>query len=148
MGNQRQRYHHATASHRVFKKLFTYDRVRDFLLDVTQQGNTAQNPMIWILIGFQVHACDVRQIRSSGLFVYRALVHPGIAASGCIDCVDMNDRHGRKEHLLSGFYKLAASAVPSGTVKVKAVYVDPFRRGLSDVIFKEPRDVIMQYNTI
>lgn len=89
-----------------------------FLLDVTQQSNTAQNPMIWILIGFQVHACDVSQIRSSRLLVYRALVHPGIAASGCINCVDVNDRHGRKKNLLSGFYKLAASAVPAGTVKV------------------------------
>jgi len=124
------------------------DRVRDFLLDVTQQGNTSQNPMIWILVGFQVHACYVRQIRSSGLLVYRALVHPSIAASGCINCIDVNDRHGSKENLLSGFYKLAASAVPSGTVKVQAVYVDPFRWGLSDVIFKEPRDIIMQYNTI
>ena len=88
----------------IFKKVFTNDRVRDFLLDVTQQGNTAQNPMIWILIGFQVHACDVRQICSSGLLINRALVHPGIAASCCINCVDVNDRHGRKENLLSGFY--------------------------------------------
>ena len=99
--------------------------------------------MIWILIGFQVHACDVRQIRSSRLLVYRALIHPGIAASSCINCVDVNDRHGRKKNLLSGFYKLAASAVPAGTVKVQAVYIHPFCRGLSDVIFKEPRNVVM-----
>lgn len=30
------------------------------LLDVTQQGHATQNPVIWILIGFQIHACDVR----------------------------------------------------------------------------------------
>ena len=104
--------------------------------------------MIWILIGFQVHACDVRQIRSSWFLVYRALVHAGISPSGCINCIDVNDRHRSKENLLSGFHKFAASAVPSGTVKIQAVYIDPFCRGLSDVIFKEPRDVIMQYDTI
>ena len=104
--------------------------------------------MIWILIGFQVHASDVRQISSSGFLVYRALVHPGIAPSGGVDCVDVNDRHGSKENLLSGFHKFAASAVPPGTVKVQAMYIDPFCRGLSDVIFKESGDVIMQYDTI
>ena len=125
----------------VFKKVSTDNR--NVLLDVTQQGHTAQNPMIWILIGFQVHACDVRQIRSSGFLVYWTLIHPGIAPGGCVNCVDVNDRHGSEENLLNGFYKLAASAVPPRTVEVQAVYVDPFCWGLSDVIFKESCDVIM-----
>lgn len=104
--------------------------------------------MIWILIGFQVHARDVRQISSSWFLVYRALVHPGIAPGGRVNRVDVNDRHGGKQNLLSGFHKFAASAVPPGTIKIQTVYVDPFCWGLSDVIFKEPCDVIMQYNTV
>ena len=118
------------------------------LLNVTQQGDTAQNPVIWILIGFQVHTCNIRQICSPWFLVYRALVHPRISASGRVNSVDMNDRHGCEENLLSGFHKFAASAIPPGSVKIQSMHIDPFSWGLSDVIFKETRDVIMKHHAV
>ena len=118
------------------------------LLNVTQQGDTAQNPVIWILIGFQVHTCNIRQICSPWFLVYRALVHPGISASGRVNSVDMNDRHGCEENLLSGFHKFAASAIPPCSVKIQSMHIDPFSWGLSDVIFKETRDVIMKHHAV
>ena len=104
--------------------------------------------MIWILIGFQVHTCNIRQICSPWFLVYRALVHPGISASGRVNSVDMNDWHSCEENLLSGFHKFAASAIPPGSVKIQSMHIEPFSWGLSDVIFKETRDVIMKHHAV
>ena len=88
------------------------------LLDITQQSHPAKNPVIWVLVGFQVNRCNVCQIRSPRFLVNRALVHPGISSSGGVDCVNMNDGHRCEENLLSGFNKLTAPAIPPGPVKV------------------------------
>ena len=39
----------------------------------------------------------------------------------------------------------AASAIPPGSVKVQSMHIDHFSWGLSDVIFKETRDVIVKH---
>ena len=88
------------------------------LLDITQQSHPAKDPVIWVLVGFQVNRCNVRQICSPRFLVNRALVHPGISSSGGVDCVNMNDGHRCEENLLSGFHKLTAPAIPPGPVKV------------------------------
>ena len=49
--------------------------------------------------GLEVDEADELKVGPPGLLVDRALVEPGVAARGRIDCVDVQDRQGDVQHL-------------------------------------------------
>ena len=104
--------------------------------------------MIRVLSGLEVNTRDVCQVSSPRFLVNWTLIHPGISPTGRIDGVDVDNRHCSEEHFCRRFNEFATLPVPSGPVQVEPVYIDTFSRRLSDVVFEELGDVIVEDDAV
>ena len=71
------------------------------LFDVTEQSNTAQDPMVRTGTRLEVHSCDESAVGPYRLFVNRTLVETwvSIATGRAVDRVYVHDRKWFKQHL-------------------------------------------------
>ena len=113
------------------------------LLDIAEQSNPPEYPVIWILIGFQLYVSNVGQISPARFLIYRALVHPGISWRCRINGVDMYHRKWREQHLRCRLDKFRSSTVPARAVKVQAIDIDSFSRRLRDIVFVVSRYIVV-----
>ena len=112
------------------------------LLDVAEQGNAAQDPVVRVLGGLQRHRGNVRQVRAARLLVDGADVEPGVHHGGVFG-VDVDDGHDLKEHFVLGLDQLVASTVPASPFQVQSVHVDALWRCVADVVLHVLRHVVL-----
>lgn len=92
-------------------------------LDVTEQRDASQDPVVWGLSGPQHHSSDVGQVGAPGLLVDGAEVEPGVLGGRGVDGHHVDDRQGREQHLGSGLHQAAVPSVPAGAVQMEAIHV-------------------------
>ena len=117
------------------------------LLDVTEQGDAAQDPVVRVLGGLQRHRGNVRQVCAARLLVDGADVEPGVHHGGVFG-VDVDDGHDLKEHFVLGLYQLVASTVPASPFQVQSVHVDALWRCVVDVILHVLRHVVLHDHNV
>lgn len=81
------------------------------LFDVAEECDATQRPMPWRQIRFEVNRADVFKVGSLGLSVDGTLVELRILAGGCVDSVNINDRHLLVEHLRLRLDQLSRATV-------------------------------------
>ena len=120
-----------------------------YLLDVTEEGHTPQNPVVRIGSmgrskgGSQIHGSDVGEVGAPRLFVDGTRIHLGVLdVFSHVDGVEVNDGKRSKEHLGQWFHKLASPPVPASSIQEQTMYVDPLGGRMVDVFLHELGDIV------
>ncbi len=90
--------------------------ISNVLLDITEQCDTSQNPVIRALYRLQVQISDVREVGTSRLFVDGALVEFWILGACIVDCIHVYDRQNGEENFWGLLCQLTATSIPSCSV--------------------------------
>ena len=124
-------------------------------LDVTEQGNASQDPVVrisclcWCGRHTQTHGCDVRQVCAMRLLVHRTHVHVWVLDKGTqVDCKQVEHRQLTEQHLVGRLGQLAPSSVPASPIQEEAVHIDPLRGWVCHIVLQHLSDFIVKDNTV
>lgn len=120
----------------------------NFLLNVTQQRDSSEDPVIGILRCFEFHGRNVREIGSPGFLVDGTEVHAWIVTRRAVDGVYVNHGQWFKQNFGFWFDEADTSAIPSCTFQEETIHVHALRWGLRDVVLNVPRDVIVKHHSV
>ena len=128
---------------------------QQLLLGVTQQCHASQRPVVRVghvggaVRGLQAHGCDVREVCTSWLLVYRACVELVVALVVIsIDSVEVYHGEGCEQDLGLRLHQLAALAVPACSVQVQSVHIYAFKGWGQHFLFHHLCDIIVEDNRI
>ena len=91
------------------------------LLRVTEQANTAQGPVIGVLVCLQSEWENVGQIRTPWFLVHRAFVQVRCFGFLLVGGKHVHDRDQGVQDLGCGFNQLSVTTIPTCSVQVQTV---------------------------
>lgn len=93
------------------------------LFDITQEGNSPQDPVVRRQHGGQNHCRDVIEVSSPRFLVDGTHVELRVKGAGAVNGIHVNDGQESEQHFGCGLDETCVLPVPAGSVQIQTVNI-------------------------
>lgn len=95
------------------------------LFDITEKGNSSQDPVVRRQHSGQHHCCDVIEVSSPWFLVDGAHIQLRVNGAGAVDGIHVDDGQESEQDFRCGLDETRVLPVPAGSVQIQTIDIHP-----------------------